>query len=194
MRLIVGLGNYDKQYVDTRHNAGFIVIDYLCNSLGFSWGLEKKMRANMAYGLLDNSKLIFCKPNTYMNCSGVAMQAICSYYKIHPENILVIHDDIDLELGRIKIKFAGSDGGHNGLRSIDSLLGKNYYRLRIGIGRADNKELSVADYVLSRFTQSEYKCIVASAKIVDANFSLLLHKQIEDFKRKINLESSSCPE
>ena len=186
MQLIVGLGNYGKEYLNTRHNAGFIMVDYLSNSLGLCWNSDKKMQANIACGIFDNNKLIFCKPNTYMNCSGVAVLAIVSYYKIRPEDILVIHDDIDLELGNIKVKFAGGNGGHNGLRSIDHLLGKEYYRLRIGIGRPVNSEFSVSDYVLGNFTNDEYNCILNSIKIVSNNFSLLVHGQIENFKQKIS--------
>jgi PTH1 family peptidyl-tRNA hydrolase len=185
MQLIVGLGNYGKEYLKTRHNAGFIVVDYLSNNLRLTWNHDKKMQANIAYGTFDNSKLIFCKPNTYMNCSGAAVLAVVSYYRIRPEDILVIHDDIDLELGKIKIKFAGGSGGHNGLRSIDHLLSKDYHRLRIGIGRPGNSEFSVSDYVLGSFTDDEYNCILNSIKVVDDNFSLLIHGQIEDFKHKI---------
>lgn len=182
--LVVGLGNIGKGYQNTRHNVGFIAIDYLSEYYKISWNTKSKFQAELTQGVIDGHKLLLAKPLTYMNLSGEAVQAICSYYNIKPPNIFVLHDDIDLETGRIKYKLAGGSGGHNGLKSLDQCIGNDYHRIRIGVGRPVAKD-DVSDYVLSSFSKEEYKIIVNSIEVIINNFRLLLLGEMEEFKRSI---------
>ncbi|MDD9335012.1 MAG: aminoacyl-tRNA hydrolase [Rickettsiaceae bacterium] len=182
--LVVGLGNIGKGYKNTRHNVGFIAIDYLSEYYKISWNTKSKFQAELTQGVIDGHKLLLAKPLTYMNLSGKAVQAICSYYNIKPPNIFVLHDDIDLETGRIKYKLAGGSGGHNGLKSLDQCIGNDYHRIRIGVGRPVAKD-DVSDYVLSAFSKEEYKIIVNSIEVIINNFRLLLLGEMEEFKRSI---------
>lgn len=182
--LVVGLGNIGKGYQNTRHNVGFIAIDYLSEYYKISWNTKSKFQAELTQGVIDGHKLLLAKPLTYMNLSGKAVQAICSYYNIKPLNIFVLHDDIDLETGRIKYKLAGGSGGHNGLKSLDQCIGNDYHRIRIGVGRPVANG-DVSDYVLSAFSKEEYKIIVNSIEVIINNFRLLLSGEMEEFKRSI---------
>lgn len=150
MKLIVGLGNPGKEYENTRHNIGFMVLDnYLYNA---NW--QKKFKGLYTYISINNEKVYFLKPETYMNLSGEAVREIVNFFKIKPENILVIHDDLDLEFGKIRIKQNSSDGGHNGIKSIINNLGtKNFVRLKVGISH--NKNYDTKNYVLGHFSASE---------------------------------------
>lgn len=156
IELIVGLGNPGAGYEHNRHNVGFRAIDALA-----SGRCEFRSVASLAkLGVVKDASaenLLLAKPTTFMNLSGQAVQFLAKFYKIIPENILVIHDDIDLKFGNIRAKLGGGHGGHNGLRSIDSAIGSNYWRLRIGVGRPDMKSM-VASYVLGDFEpeQQEY--------------------------------------
>ncbi|CAM3803965.1 aminoacyl-tRNA hydrolase [Arcobacter cloacae] len=150
MYLIVGLGNIGDKYQFTRHNIGFMVIDEITKNLSTS----NINNPNFQSTLLKSGYNLFSKPTTYMNNSGVAVHSIKEYYKIDLENIIVIHDDLDLPFGAVKFKIGGGHGGHNGLRSLDSHIGKDYIRVRIGIGKPKEK-LDVANYVLSNFSKEE---------------------------------------
>lgn len=150
MYLIVGLGNIGEKYQLTRHNIGFLVIDEMTKNLSTS----NVNNTNFQSTLLKSGYNLFAKPTTYMNNSGVAVHAIKEYYKIDLENIIVIHDDLDLPFGTVKFKIGGGHGGHNGLRSLDSHIGKDYIRVRIGIGKPTDKG-DVANYVLSNFSKEE---------------------------------------
>ncbi|RXJ83212.1 aminoacyl-tRNA hydrolase [Arcobacter cloacae] len=154
MYLIVGLGNIGEKYQFTRHNIGFMVIDEITKNLSTS----NINNPNFQSTLLKSGYNLFSKPTTYMNNSGVAIHAIKEYYKIDLENIIVIHDDLDLPFGTVKFKIGGGHGGHNGLRSLDSHIGKDYIRVRIGIGKPKEK-LDVANYVLSNFSKEEMKLL-----------------------------------
>lgn len=152
MFLIAGLGNPGKEYENTRHNIGFKFIDYIVSENNFYGSTNFK---GISYqGEVHNKKAIFLKPQTYMNLSGESILSCCSFYKIPKERVIIIHDDIDLDFGEIKTKIGGGNAGHNGLKSIDSLIGKDYHRIRIGIGRPEIKEM-VSNYVLSQFTVEE---------------------------------------
>ncbi len=153
MVLICGLGNFGKEYENTRHNAGFMALDFLFNKYG-KGNFLKKFDGLIADGEILNEKIIFAKPETYMNLSGICIGKICKFYKIKPENVIVIHDELDIPLGKIKVKQGGGNAGHNGLKSIDSHLGKDYFRIRIGISRPDN-DFDVSDWVLSKFSKQE---------------------------------------
>jgi len=150
MHLIVGLGNIGEKYHLTRHNIGFLVIDEMTKNLSTS----NINNSNFQSTLLKSGYNLFAKPTTYMNNSGIAVHAIKEYYKIELENIIVIHDDLDLPFGTVKFKIGGGHGGHNGLKSLDSHIGKDYIRVRIGIGKPADKN-DVANYVLSNFSKEE---------------------------------------
>ncbi len=153
MILIVGLGNPGLQYAHTRHNVGFLCADVIAYHLGFP-EFRSKFSSLISERSLDNEKIVIQKPQTFMNLSGNAVKEIVSFYKIPSDSVFVIHDDIDLRPSEVRVKFAGSSGGHNGLRNIDSAIGKDYWRIRIGIGRPMEK-IAVADYVLSKFFNDE---------------------------------------
>lgn len=154
--LIVGLGNPGIQYAKTVHNAGFMFVDYLASSLDFpEFKLHTKFDALYTEKIIDGNKFIIIKPQTYMNLSGRAVQQFVSFYRIKPENVLVAHDDIDLKKNHIKIKLGGSSGGHNGIKNIDELIGNSYWRIRIGVGRPENTEMDVRNYVLSNIPEEQ---------------------------------------
>ena len=146
MTLIAGLGNIGKEYENTRHNVGFMLIDLILKDGGYSDVSSAKFQGE----LYKNGSLLLLKPSTYMNSSGKSLKAVNDFYK--PNRIIVIHDDLDIAFGAMRFKNGGSSGGHNGIKSIDSLIGNNYDRVRIGIGRSDR---SVIDYVLGKFDNSE---------------------------------------
>ncbi len=154
MFLIVGLGNPGLDYAYTRHNVGFMFIDYLAYELGF---LDFRSRFSSLYTekLFEcNAKVVLQKPQTYMNNSGNAVSQLVAFYKIEPQNIFVIHDDLDMRPMQLRIKFGGSAGGHNGLRDIEKVIGKDYWHIKVGIGRPIERE-QVANYVLSPFYKDE---------------------------------------
>lgn len=153
--LIVGLGNPGDKYRYTRHNIGFLTIETLANLLNAS-GFSKKFGSYLSEININSTKLILVKPDTYMNLSGLAISETLRFYKIPLDSLLVIHDDLDLMPFQLRYKKGGGAGGHNGLKSIDSHIGQNYKRLKIGIGRPEYKE-EVNDYVLSNFTKTEQK-------------------------------------
>ncbi len=154
MKLIVGLGNPGPTYQNNRHNIGFMVIDEVLKNSSFNNISSKKFLGE----LYKKNDLLLLKPTTFMNLSGKSVASVSSFYKIPLENILVIHDDIDLPYGAIKIKRGGGNGGHNGLKSIDSLIGKEYNRLRLGVGKPVKKEM-VPSYVLSDFSDKEQEVL-----------------------------------
>jgi PTH1 family peptidyl-tRNA hydrolase len=154
MLLIVGLGNPGKQYENTRHNIGFRVIDKLINDSG----ARNISKSSFQGELFKTSNLLFLKPTTYMNLSGTSVQAVKNFYKIELEDIIVVHDDIDLNFSALRFKNGGGHGGHNGLRSIDAMIGKEYTRVRMGVGKPIYKS-QVADYVLGDFLEDEEKII-----------------------------------
>lgn len=153
MKLIVGLGNPGTQYAKHRHNVGFMVVDAIAHAHGFS-SFTTKGCAQVAQGKIGTEAVILVKPQTYMNLSGQALQPLMAFYKIAPENIWVIHDELEIEAGRVRTKQGGGHGGHNGLRDIDARIGANYHRVRVGIGRPEHKG-AVSNYVLSNFSDDE---------------------------------------
>ena len=156
--LIAGLGNPGKNYVNTRHNAGFLAIDCLCRRIGCELKLKPALEARCGGGSLAGQKVLLCQPQTFMNLSGRAMAKLTSFYKIGVGRILILADDVDGELGKIRLRRRGSSGGHKGLQSIEEELGTDCYaRLKIGIGR--RKTGSVSQHVLGRFEESERKLL-----------------------------------
>ncbi len=172
--LVVGLGNPGPQYEDTRHNTGFMVIDRLSEIYGINLG-RVKFNALAGKGKIVSVPVILAKPQAFMNNSGSPVQQLSAWYRIDPANILVIHDDIDLEFGRIKIKFNGGHGGHNGLKSIIKALATcGFPRIRIGIGRPPAM-MTVTDFVLSGFTtEQKDKIDAAIATAAEAVETILL--------------------
>lgn len=178
IRLIVGLGNPGRDYVDTRHNAGFWAIDTLAKKFDVTCALEQKYHAEVARIKLGSYDVYLLKPQTYMNLSGKSVQSFASFFKISPEEILVIHDELDFAPGIIKLKQAGGNGGHNGLKDIDRAIGKNYWRLRVGIGHPGHAN-KVVGFVLNRPTLDEKfaielaltKFITVSEDIILGNFA-----------------------
>jgi len=151
MTLFVGLGNPGSQYEETRHNIGFKVIDKLIDDFG-----ARDISKTSFHGKLYRStNSLFLKPTTYMNLSGKSVLPIKQFFKVELENIIVIHDDIDLPFGAVRFKKGGGHGGHNGLKSLDTMITKEYIRVRIGVGKPEHKS-QVADYVLHNFTKNEF--------------------------------------
>ncbi|HEX3538338.1 MAG TPA: aminoacyl-tRNA hydrolase [Stellaceae bacterium] len=155
MRLIVGLGNPGTRYARNRHNIGFVIADAVARRYGFS-AYRDRFKGELAEGTVAGEKRLLLKPQTFMNDSGESVLAAMSFYKIRPDEILVIHDELDLRPGKVRVKRGGGSAGHNGLRSIDALVGADYWRLRIGIGHPGIKEL-VHPYVLQNFPSEEVK-------------------------------------
>jgi PTH1 family peptidyl-tRNA hydrolase len=183
LRLVVGLGNPGETYSKTRHNAGFMVVDKVSDA--FSIALEKqKFDTRFGIGSVDGVRIVLAKPMAYMNRSGPQVQNIAGYFRILCEDMLVVHDDIDLAFGRLKIKEKGGDGGHKGVRSIIDAFGRgDFTRLRVGVGRPDAKN-DAADYVLGKFTLEERKVlsqIITAAK--DAIVTILCKGTKEGMNR-----------
>lgn len=154
MFIIAGLGNPSREYEKTRHNVGFEAIDLLADKLGVNL-TDKKHRACCGIGMIGSEKVILSKPQTYMNLSGESIGSMADYYKVEPDHIIVICDDINLEEGQLRIRAKGSAGGHNGLKSIiNHLRSQEFLRIRVGVGEKP-KEMDLADYVLGRFPKSQ---------------------------------------
>lgn len=175
MLLIIGLGNPGKEYIKSRHNIGFMFLDQLAKDLGVQFKEQSKHKAEIATAHYNNVKLALIKPQTYMNLSGETVLSIMQFYKCDLDDLIVIHDDLDLELADIRFKKGGGNGGHNGLKSIDKLVGNNYERIRIGISRPQNQQ-DVSSYVLANFDNEKMNII--------SNLLLLLSKNIDNLVAK----------
>jgi PTH1 family peptidyl-tRNA hydrolase len=164
--LIVGLGNPGNEYAHTRHNVGFMAVQYLAGD-NAKW--KNEFSAQTFATKIDNRRVIFAMPQTYMNDSGRSVRAIMDFYKIPIENLIVIHDDMDLKLGDIRVKTGGSSAGHNGIKSIDATVGREYMRVRIGIDHPRNLGLNTdaADWVLGRFTPEQLLVINDTIKKIE---------------------------
>ncbi len=184
MFLFVGLGNPTKKYEKTRHNIGFRVIDALVDK----YRARDVSKLSFEGKLYKSSNLLFLKPETYMNLSGKSVRAVMQFYKIDLENIAVIHDDIDLPLGTIKFKKGGSSGGHNGLKSIDSLVGSNYLRVRVGVGKPERKS-EVVGYVLSDFREDEELVIEKIVSYIVNISDKILTLSLNELKSKYTVKN-----
>ena len=185
IQLIVGLGNPGSKYDRTRHNIGFEVLDLLAKDWQLSWQEQGRFKGLFAEGPLPGvGKVRLLKPTTYMNRSGDAMRAVCNWFKLPPESVLVIYDDMDLPVGRLRLRASGSAGGHNGIKSAIAQLGtQNFPRLRLGIGRADRAREETIEFVLGKFAPEE-------RQVLD-EVLLLAVKAVEvalkhDFERAMN--------
>ena len=187
MYLIVGLGNPGEQYWLNRHNIGFMVVDRLIDRLHPNPINKKEFQGE----LYKTSSILLLKPTTYMNLSGKSVQAVKNFYKVDIRNIIVIHDDLDLGLGALRFKQGGSHGGHNGLKSLDEHIGREYIRIRFGIGRPQSKE-EVVRYVLSDFSDKELECIEPIIeKAADAALALT-KSSLDEVRSKFSQKAINC--
>lgn len=177
--LVVGLGNPGSDYTFTRHNAGFLTIDYISQKLGVQVN-RAKFHALYGETKIGNAGVMLVKPQTYMNESGVAVREIAEFYKIPTENIIVISDDISLDVGRLRVRKKGSDGGQKGLRSIIYHLNSdNFPRIRVGIGQKPNPNYDLADWVLSKFTADEQKILFEKFETVFQGIEKIINGDVD---------------
>ena len=184
MLLFVGLGNPSPNSENNRHNIGFKIIDAINQKFGLS-KQKPKFKGLLTTGKINEKKIFAIKPLTFMNNSGICIRELLEYFKIDVEDVFVFHDDLDIDCGKIKTKFGGSDAGHNGIASIDKFIGKDYARVRIGIGRPRVKS-EVADYVLNDFNEDEKPEIDKITNNILDSISILIDKKLELFSSKVN--------
>ncbi len=182
--LVAGLGNPGPKYAKTRHNVGFMVIDNLIEELSPT----KLSSSNFEGELFKTANHFLLKPATYMNLSGESLAKVCRFYKIDTQDVVVVHDDLDLPFGALRFKRGGGHGGHNGLKSVDAHIGKDYIRIRIGIGKPEHKT-EVASYVLSDFSQEELKHLNdILSQATDAAKDLLRGEDLESVATKYTIK------
>ncbi len=182
--LLVGLGNPDRKYENTRHNCGWLALDYIAGKLGCKVN-KIKFKSFVGEAAIGGKKVLLMKPTTYMNNSGQAVVEAMNFYKIKPENVIVIFDDISLDVGKMRIRQKGSDGGQKGMRSIIYLSGSDAFpRIKIGIGAKPNPNWDLADWVLSKFTDDERKTLDAMFDNAYSAVELMLDGKID---RAMNL-------
>ena len=184
MLLLVGLGNPGSNYTNTRHNIGFKIIDAI--NAHFKLSKQKpKFKGLLTTGNIGDKKVYAIKPLTFMNNSGTAIKELIDYFKIDAKNVFVFHDDMDIDFGKIKAKFSGSSAGHNGIESIDKFIGKDYSRIRIGIGRPKTKA-DVTDHVLKDFDEDEMLKLEIITKNITDSMSILIKKKLDLFSSTVN--------
>jgi len=184
MLLLVGLGNPNPNNSNNRHNVGFLVIDAI--NVKFKLSKQKpKFKGLLTTGKINDQKVFAIKPLTFMNNSGVCIKELIEYFKIDVKDVFVFHDDMDIDIGKVKAKIGGSNAGHNGIDSIDKNIGKNYSRVRIGIGRPKNNSTGV-DYVLDNFSGDEKQNVERVTKNIIESLSILINKDLDLFSSKIN--------
>ena len=184
MLLLVGLGNPNPNNSNNRHNVGFFVIDAINQKFKLS-KQKPKFKGLLTTGKIDEQKVFAIKPLTFMNSSGICVKELIEYFKIDVKNVFVFHDDMDIDLGKAKVKFGGSSAGHNGIESIDKNIGKNYFRIRIGIGRPKNNS-SDTGHVLDNFSNDEMDNVQSVAKNIIESLPILISKDLDLFSSKIN--------
>jgi len=185
MRLIVGLGNPGPRYERQRHNVGFMAVDAIVRRHDFG-PFKPKFKGEFAEGTIDGQRVMVLKPQTFMNVSGESVAAAAGFYKVKPEEVCVIHDEIDLAEGRIRVKRGGGAAGHNGLRSIDALFANDYWRVRLGVGHPGAKEL-VHAYVLQNFPPEEMLWLSPLLDAVAQAAPLLVRDDTAGFTGKVAL-------
>lgn len=182
MTLIVGLGNPGQKYLQNRHNIGFLAVDALIDRFKAVCSTKTSFFGD-TYKAKD---IIFLKPTTFMNLSGKSVSAVANFYK--PEKLIVIHDDLDLNYGAVKIKCGGGNGGHNGLKSIDEYMGKEYIRVRMGIGKPEYKS-QVSSHVLSDFNEGEQKSLQRWIEYTCDSIEMLLKSDVKETASRCNVKS-----
>ena len=184
MRLLVGLGNPGPRYAHNRHNVGFMAVDEIVRRHGFgSW--RGRFQGRVAEGRIGGDKLLALEPETYMNESGRAVGEALRFYKLEPEDVIVIYDEIDLKPGKVKVKRGGGAGGHNGIRSIDQHIGRDYWRVRIGVGHPGEKDL-VHGHVLNDFAKADQAWLDKLLDAVARELPLLIDGDDKGFMSKVN--------
>jgi len=184
MLLLVGLGNPNPNNTNNRHNVGFLVIDAI--NAKFKLSKQKpKFKGLLTTGKINEQKVYAIKPLTFMNNSGICIREIIEYFKINVKDVFVFHDDMDIDIGKIKVKFGGGNAGHNGIESIDTNIGKDYSRVRIGIGRPKNNSTGV-EHVLDNFANEEKKGIEEVNNNIIKSLSILINKDLDLFSSKVN--------
>ena len=184
MILLVGLGNPTPDSSDNRHNVGFKIID----SINRKFGLTKqkpKFKGLLTTGNISNKKVYAIKPLTFMNNSGICIRELIEYFKIDAEDVIVFHDDLDVDFAKIKVKFGGSSAGHNGIESIDKFIGKDYSRVRVGIGKPE-KKIEVSDFVLTNFTEEEKVDLEKVIQNIIDSMPILIDKKLDLFSSTVN--------
>ena len=189
MYLVVGLGNPGEEYSKTRHNIGFIAADEIHSRYNFT-PFKEKFEGLISEATIENNKIILLKPQTYMNLSGNSVSKVAQFYKIPPQNITVIHDDKDLALGKLKAKKGGSAGGHNGLKNIDSHIGNEYNRIRIGVGSPKEHNIDTINFVLSRFSKQELDTLSTQIDFIAATIKDLINKGIDHYSNIVGMHNA----
>ena len=184
MFLFVGLGNPTPNSENNRHNIGFKVIDAINRKFGLS-KQKPKFKGLLTTGNINEKKIYAIKPLTFMNNSGICIRELIEYFKIDSQNVIVFHDDLDIDFGKIKTKFGGSSAGHNGIESIDRFIGKDYSRVRIGIGKPKT-EIAVTDHVLKDFDEDEKEELKKITNSIIKSLSILLDKKLDLFSSTVN--------
>ena len=185
MKLIVALGNIGDKYCFTRHNAGFMTVDYWATNSDFSFREESKLKCFFAKIKYNNDDIIIIKPTTFMNLSGEAVSLVANYYKINVEDILVIYDDISLDLGKLRFRANGSDGGHNGIKSVIKHLGTNKFdRLKVGVG--PQPPIPSEAFVLQNFSKEQEPILKDTLKLANEAVKFYLENGIQKAQNKFN--------
>ena len=184
MLLFVGLGNPTPESQNNRHNIGFKVIDAINQKFGLS-KQKPKFKGLLTTGNIGDKKVYAIKPLTFMNNSGICIRELIEYFKMDAADVIVFHDDLDIDIGKIKAKFGGSSAGHNGIESIDKFIGKDYSRVRIGIGKPESK-ISISDYVLNDFNDEEKEKLENITENIITSLNILLDKKLELFSSTVN--------
>ena len=184
MLLLVGLGNPNPNNSNNRHNVGFRIIDAINSEFKFS-KQKPKFKGLSTTGKIDEQKIFAIKPLTFMNNSGTCIKELIDYFKINVRDVFVFHDDLDIVLGKIKVKFGGTSAGHNGIESIDKCIGKDYSRIRIGIGRPKNTS-NIVEHVLDNFSKDEEESIQLVTGNIIQSLSILMKKNLDLFSSKVN--------
>jgi len=184
MILLVGLGNPTPDSNDNRHNIGFKIIDAINQKFALS-KQKPKFKGLLTTGNISNKKVYAIKPLTFMNNSGICIRELIEYFKINAEDVIVFHDDLDIDFTKIKAKFGGSSAGHNGIASIDKFIGKEYSRVRVGIGKPDSK-IEVSDFVLTNFTDEEKVKLEKVIQNIIEFMPILIDKKLDLFSSTVN--------
>ena len=184
MLLFVGLGNPTPDSQNNRHNIGFKIIDAINQKFGLS-KQKPKFKGLLTTGNIGDKKVYAIKPLTFMNNSGICIRELIEYFKMDAADVIVFHDDLDIDVGKIKAKFGGSSAGHNGIESIDKFIGKDYSRVRIGIGKPESK-ISISDYVLNDFNDEEKEKLENITENIITSLNILLDKKLELFSSTVN--------
>jgi len=184
--IIAGLGNPGKEYEKTRHNVGFMALDCVANKLGVRISFDK-FKSLYVQTNYNDKKILLLKPQTFMNLSGYSVLSAMSFYKISPEKVILIFDDISLPVGKIRIREKGSHGGHNGVKNIIALCSsENFPRIKVGIGNKPNDSWDLSDWVLSKFSEEEFEIINESMQSVYESIDFIINKKIDEAMNKFN--------